>query len=44
MNNVEATIRETAARLLGEGRVALVLGYETGSVPFRTASVTSATT
>jgi len=37
MNNVETAIRETAARLLGEGRVALVLGYETGSVPFRTA-------
>jgi len=37
MNKVETAIRETAARLLGEGRVALVLGYEAGSVPFRTA-------
>ena len=37
MNSVETAIRETAARLLGEGRVALVLGYEAGSVPFRTA-------
>lgn len=30
-------MRETAARLLCEGRVALVVGYEAGSVPFRTA-------
>jgi ferredoxin len=37
MNKVETAIRETAARLLGQGRVALVLGYEAGSVPFRTA-------
>jgi ferredoxin len=37
MNNVEMAIRETAARLLSEGRVGLVLGYEAGSVPFRTA-------
>src|SRR5512139_2645402 len=37
MNNVEIAIRETAAGLLSEGRVALVLGYEAGSVPFRTA-------
>ena len=37
MNNVETAIRETAARLLSEGQVALVLGYEAGSVPFRTA-------
>ena len=37
MSNVETAIRETAARLLTEGRVALVLGYEAGSVPFRTA-------
>jgi len=37
MNSVETAIRETAARLLSEGRVALVLGYEAGSVPFRTA-------
>jgi formate dehydrogenase (coenzyme F420) beta subunit len=37
MNSVETAIRETSARLLSEGRVALVLGYEAGSVPFRTA-------
>jgi ferredoxin len=37
MSNLETIIRETAARLLAEGRVALVLGYEAGSVPFRTA-------
>lgn len=37
MSNLEVTIRETAARLLREGRVAVVLGYEAGSVPFRTA-------
>ncbi len=37
MSNVETAIREAAARLLDEGRVALVLGYEAGSVPFRTA-------
>ena len=37
MSNLETAIRETAARLLGEGQVALVLGYEAGSVPFRTA-------
>ena len=37
MSNLEVTIRETAARLLREGQVAVVLGYEAGSVPFRTA-------
>jgi formate dehydrogenase subunit beta len=37
MSNLETAIRETAARLLKEGKVALVLGYEAGSVPFRTA-------
>ena len=37
MSNLETALRETAARLLRDGRVALVLGYEAGSVPFRTA-------
>ena len=37
MSNMETAMRETAARLLTEGRVALVLGYEAGSVPFKTA-------
>lgn len=37
MNNLETAMRETAARLLTEGKVALVLGYQAGSVPFRTA-------
>lgn len=37
MSELEQAIRETAARLLREGRVGLVLGYEAGSVPFRTA-------
>jgi ferredoxin len=37
MSNLEVIIRETAARLLREGQVAVVLGYEAGSVPFRTA-------
>jgi ferredoxin len=37
MSKTAEAIRETAARLLRDGRVALVLGYEEGSVPFRTA-------
>jgi formate dehydrogenase (coenzyme F420) beta subunit len=37
MSEIETAIREAAARLLGEGQVALVLGYEAGSVSFRTA-------
>jgi ferredoxin len=37
MSDAEVAIREAAARLLTDGRVALVLGYEAGSVPFRTA-------
>src|SRR5512136_3023123 len=37
MSKTAIAIRETAARLLSEGKVALVLGYEAGSVPFRTA-------
>ncbi len=37
MRDVEARVRETAARLLAEKRVETVLGYAGGSVPFRTA-------
>jgi len=37
MSDLEGIIRETAARLLREGQAAVVLGYEAGSVPFRTA-------
>jgi ferredoxin len=37
MSDLETVIREASARLLREGQVALVLGYEAGSVPFRTA-------
>lgn len=37
MTDLTLAIRRAAARLLAEQRVALVLGYEAGSVPFRTA-------
>ncbi len=37
MNELVQAMRETAARLLAEKQVALVLGYEAGSVSFRTA-------
>ncbi len=35
MKEVEAKIKETARRLLADGTVELVLGYEAGSVPLR---------
>ena len=37
MSKVQTAMREAAARLLREDRVALVLGYEAGSAPFKTA-------
>lgn len=37
MNELVQAMRETAARLLREKQVAVVLGYEAGSVSFRTA-------
>jgi len=37
MNPLVSQIRDTARRLLAEGRVELVLGYETGPVPLRNA-------
>jgi formate dehydrogenase (coenzyme F420) beta subunit len=37
MSEIEVALRQAATRLLTSGEVSLVLGYEAGSVPFRTA-------
>jgi len=37
MLNLETSIRETAKKLLEEGKVDLILGYENGSLPLRAA-------
>ena len=39
MKTIEEQIREIARRLLGEGRVEMVIGYEKGSLPLRSTPV-----